>query len=91
VEIDIDNIDESDGSRLIRRKTTRYLSHEQRAHMRFMYEKYQDGRGVETFLDDFESHVFFPANCASFLCTRVTKSRKRSAIVWGDRSRRVLQ
>jgi hypothetical protein len=25
-----------------------------------MYEKYQDGRGVETFLDDFESHVFFP-------------------------------
>jgi SAM-dependent methyltransferase len=60
VEIDIDNIDESDGSRLIRRKTTRYISHEQRAHLRFMYEKYQDGRGVETFLDDFESHVFFP-------------------------------
>jgi SAM-dependent methyltransferase len=60
VEIDIDNIDESDGSRLIRRKTTRYLSHEQRAQIRFMYEKYQNGRGVETFLDDFESHVFFP-------------------------------
>jgi hypothetical protein len=60
VEIDIDNIDESDGTRLIRRKTTRYLSHEQRAQIRFMYEKYQDGRGVETFLDDFESHVFFP-------------------------------
>jgi SAM-dependent methyltransferase len=60
VEIDIDNINESDGTRLIRRKTTRYLSHEQRAQIRFMYEKYQDGRGVETFLDDFESHVFFP-------------------------------
>jgi SAM-dependent methyltransferase len=60
VEIDIDNIDESDGTRLIRRKTTRYLSHEQRAQIRFMYEKYQDGRGVETFLDDFDSHVFFP-------------------------------
>jgi len=60
VEIDIDNVDESDGMRLIRRKTTRYLSHEQRAQIRFMYEKYQDGRGVESFLDDFESHVFFP-------------------------------
>ena len=60
VEIDIDNINESDGTRLIRRKTTRYLSHEQRAQIRFMYEKYQNGRGVETFLDDFESHVFFP-------------------------------
>jgi len=60
VEVDIDNIDETDGTRLIRRKTTRYLSHEQRAEIRFMYEKYRDGRGVETFLDDFESHVFFP-------------------------------
>lgn len=60
VEIDIDNLDESDGTRLIRRKTTRYLSHEQLAQIRFMYEKYQHGRGVETFVDDFESHVFFP-------------------------------
>ena len=60
VEIDIDNVNGSDGSRLIRRKTTRYLSHEQRAQIRFMYEKYQNGRGVESFLDDFESHVFFP-------------------------------
>jgi hypothetical protein len=25
-----------------------------------MYEKYQHRRGVETFLDDVESHVFFP-------------------------------
>jgi hypothetical protein len=35
VEIDIDNIDESDGTRLIRRKTTRYVCHEQRAQIRF--------------------------------------------------------
>jgi len=34
VKIDIDNINESDGTRLIRRKTTRYLSHEQRAQIR---------------------------------------------------------
>jgi SAM-dependent methyltransferase len=60
LEIDIDNVSESDGTRLIRRKTTRYLSHEQLAQIRFMYEKYQDGRGVETYIDDFMSHVFFP-------------------------------
>jgi hypothetical protein len=60
VEIDIDNVNESDGTRLIRRKTTRYLSHEQRAQIRFMYEKYQDGRGVESYIDDFACQVFFP-------------------------------
>jgi SAM-dependent methyltransferase len=60
VEIDIDNVSESDGTRLIRRKTTRYLRHEQRAQIRFIYEKYQDGRGVESYVDDFASHVFFP-------------------------------
>jgi SAM-dependent methyltransferase len=60
LEVDIDNFDESDGTRLIRRKTTRYLSHEQRAQIRFMYEKYQNGRGVESYLDDFACHVFFP-------------------------------
>jgi hypothetical protein len=60
VEIDIDNVNENDGTRLIRRKTTRYLSHEQRAQIRFMYEKYQDGRGVESFIDDFACQVFFP-------------------------------
>jgi SAM-dependent methyltransferase len=60
VEIDIDNIDERDGTRLIRRKTTRYVNHEQLAQIRFMYEKYQHGRGVESFIDDFACHVFFP-------------------------------
>jgi hypothetical protein len=60
LEIDIDNIDERDGSRLIRRKTTRYLNHEQRAEIRLMYEKYEGGRRVESFLDDFSCRVFFP-------------------------------
>jgi SAM-dependent methyltransferase len=68
VEIDIDNINESDGTRLIRRKTTRYLSHEQRAQIRFMYEKYQHGRLVESYIDDFACHVFFPRDevCAVY-------------------------
>ncbi|MGA2408785.1 MAG: class I SAM-dependent methyltransferase [Candidatus Binataceae bacterium] len=60
LEVDLDNYDEGSGTRLIRRKTTRYLSHEQRAEIRFMYEKYKEGRAVESYIDDFISHVFFP-------------------------------
>ena len=60
VEIDVDKWDESDGVRFIRRKTSRYLSHEQCAQTRFLYEKYQNGRAVDGYIDDFAGHVFFP-------------------------------
>ncbi len=60
LEIDLDRSDESDGTRLIRRKTTRYLSDQQLAQIRFLYEKYQRGRAIESYIDDFASHVFFP-------------------------------
>lgn len=64
LEIDLDRTDESDGTRLIRRKTTRYRSDQQLAQIRFLYEKYQRGRGVESHIDDFASHVFFPRELA---------------------------
>jgi SAM-dependent methyltransferase len=64
IEIDLDRSDPSDGTRLIRRKTTHYLSDRQRAHIRFLYEKYQHGRAVESYIDDFASHVFFPRELA---------------------------
>ena len=60
VEIDIDNINQNDSTRLIRWKTTRYLNHEQRAQIRFVYEKYQHGRAVDSYIDDLVCHVFFP-------------------------------
>lgn len=60
LEVDVDSYNEADDTRLIRRKTTQYLSHEQRAQIRFMYEKYRHGRAVESYIDDFISHVFFP-------------------------------
>src|SRR5262249_47063463 len=60
VEMDIDHILESEGVRLIRRKTTHYLAHRQQAHTRFLYEKYKDGRYVDGYIDDFTSHVYFP-------------------------------
>jgi hypothetical protein len=37
-----------------------YLPDEQRAQIRFLYEKYQRKRFVESYIDDFESHVYFP-------------------------------
>src|SRR5262249_17511307 len=60
LEIDIDRVNEADGTRLIRRKTTRYLADQQLAQIRFLYEKYRDNRGIESYIDDFASHVFFP-------------------------------
>ncbi len=60
LEIDLDRTDDSDGTRLIRRKTTRYRSDRQLAEIRFLYEKYQHGRALESYIDDFASHVFFP-------------------------------
>jgi len=60
VEIDVDKWDESEGVRFIRRKTSRYLNHEQCVETRFLYEKYKDGRVVDGYLDDFVGHVFFP-------------------------------
>jgi SAM-dependent methyltransferase len=63
VEIDLDTFDEATHTRLIRYKTTRYLAHEQRARIRFLYDKYA-GEGAmgapERTVSDFESHVYYP-------------------------------
>ena len=64
LEIDLDVADDSDGTRLIRRKTTHYRSDQQLAEIRFLYEKYRNGRAVESYIDDFKSHVFFPRELA---------------------------
>jgi len=60
VEIDVDKWDETDGVRFIRRKTSRYLNHEQCVETRFLYEKYKNGRAIDGSIDDFLGHVFFP-------------------------------
>ena len=64
IEIDLDTVNEHDGTRLIRRKTTSYSSATQLAEMRFLYEKYREGRAIESYIDDFTSHVFFPRELA---------------------------
>jgi SAM-dependent methyltransferase len=60
VEIDRDVTDERRKIRLVRRKTVNYLPYEQRAQIRFLYEKYHHKSLIESYIDDFESHVYFP-------------------------------
>jgi SAM-dependent methyltransferase len=60
METDLDVENKDDRTRLLRHKTTQYQGHEQRASIRFMYEKIRNGRSVERYIDDFQSHVYFP-------------------------------
>jgi SAM-dependent methyltransferase len=60
VEIDIDARDPVTGTRLLRYKTTRYLPHEQRAEIRFLYDRFPGGDEVDRYVSDFDSHVYYP-------------------------------
>jgi SAM-dependent methyltransferase len=60
VEIDIDARDPDTGTRLLRYKTTRYLAHEQRAEIRFLYDKFPDSSSVDRYVSDFDCHVYYP-------------------------------
>jgi predicted O-methyltransferase YrrM len=60
VEIDIDARDPTTGTRLLRYKTTRYVPHEQRAEIRFLYDKFPDSSQVDRYVSDFDSHVYYP-------------------------------
>lgn len=59
VEIDSDTAD-AEGRRLLRYKTTAYAPHEQRASIRFLYDKFARDDLCDRWLSDFESHVYFP-------------------------------
>jgi hypothetical protein len=60
VEIDLDTFDEASRTRMLRYKTTRYLAHEQRACIRFLYDKFVAEAPAERSISDFESHVYYP-------------------------------
>lgn len=70
VEIDIDTSDPETGTRLLRYKTTRYKPHEQRAEIRFLYDKFPGGKQVDRYVSDFECHVYYPREVELlFRCT----------------------
>ena len=58
VELDVDARD--DRARLLRYKTTRYLPHEQRAEIRFLYDKFPENRRADRYVSDFDCHVYYP-------------------------------
>jgi SAM-dependent methyltransferase len=60
VEVDVDARDPKTGTRLVRYKTTRYLPHQQRAEIRFLYDKFPDSRQVDRYISDFDCHVYYP-------------------------------
>jgi SAM-dependent methyltransferase len=60
LEIDIDARDPDTGTRLLRYKTTRYVAHEQRAEIRFLYDKFPDSSSVDRYVSDFDCHVYYP-------------------------------
>jgi SAM-dependent methyltransferase len=60
LEVDIDARDPKTGTRLLRYKTTRYRPHEQRAEIRFLYDKFPDNREVDRYVSDFDCHVYYP-------------------------------
>ena len=60
MEIDVDTRDPRTGTRLLRYKTTRYLSHEQRAEILFLYDRFPDGDQVDRYISDFACHVYYP-------------------------------
>ena len=60
METDLDVEDKEEKTRLLRHRTTQYLGDEQRASIRFIYEKLREGHSIERYIDDFQSHVYFP-------------------------------
>jgi SAM-dependent methyltransferase len=60
VEIDIDTTDPDTGERLLRYKTTRYVPHDQRAQIRFLYDKLANNAVVDRYVSDFDAHVYYP-------------------------------
>jgi SAM-dependent methyltransferase len=60
VEMDVDARDPASETRLLRYKTTRYLPHQQRAEIRFLYDRFSDGPDVDRYVSDFDCHVYYP-------------------------------
>jgi SAM-dependent methyltransferase len=59
LEVDTDATDPQTGRRLVRYKTTSFDAFEQRATIKFFYDRF-DGDDHDRYLSEFESHVYFP-------------------------------
>lgn len=59
LEVDSDTTDPETGRRLVRYRATSFDAWQQRATIRFFYDRFEDNRH-ERYVSDFESHVYFP-------------------------------
>ncbi|MFN7985567.1 MAG: class I SAM-dependent methyltransferase [Vicinamibacterales bacterium] len=61
LELDSDTTDPDTGVRLMRYRCQRYLPHEQRSEVQFIYDKCGPDKVVlERYVSDYESHVYYP-------------------------------
>lgn len=60
LEVDRDTRDADKNERLLRFKTTRFYIHEQRAEVRYLYDRFVEDTARERFASDYECHVYFP-------------------------------
>src|SRR5262249_17920585 len=81
LELDTDTTDSQTGRRLVRYKATSFDPFEQRAMIKFFYDRF-DGNEHDHYLSDFESHVYFPDELRLLF---VTTGFDVEA-VWGDYS-----
>ena len=87
VEIDVDTRDPETGVRMLRYKATRYLPHEQRAEIRFVYDKFPDDKPADRYISDFDCHVYYPRELELlFRCTGFDVAAR-----YGDYRRRTLR
>ena len=87
VELDVDTRDPVDGTRLLRYKTTRYRPDQQRAEIRFLYDKFAVADDVDRYVSDFDAHVYYPREVE--LLFRLTGFRVEAWL--GDYSLRPLK
>ena len=80
VRVELDT-DRGDGEqRLIRYKTTQYQAHQQRAAIRFLYDRFDQSPTAERLVSDYEAHVYFPNELRLlFLCAGFVPGE-----TWGD-------
>lgn len=75
--------DFTDGhSRLIRYRTARFHAHDQRLKVRYQYDYLPEGKHWERFINDYEAHVYFPAELRFLLRLAGFQTGEE----WGDYS-----
>jgi SAM-dependent methyltransferase len=101
VEVDVDATDEASGRRLVRFRTTTFDAYEQRASIRFFYDRVDQStnQSRDRYVSDFESHVYFPRelqllylHCGFSIehvwgdfTFRPARSRSREIVICGQR------